>query len=1093
MTATATCLGSVRLAVNGKHVRLTPTQAVALATLVAVGPEGCTRARLYQELFAGNPQASGDQAAVMRIRRLAQRLAAANDDVPLIVQGERYALDETACDVDVWSFAVGVELDDPVELLDSLKRWSDPFAGLVEVPPVVGFASEQLGQSHRRGLIRFGSMITPAFGDEGLPLLLEEMERDPYDETLAATTAAALYRLGRQPAALNVIKRCRSHLLDEFGLAAGTQIDKIELAILNHDATMLAATHPSASIPDSVAEQAMTLPEARRFVGHEEAVSAMMQARDHFLEGGMLGSRFWLVEGEAGVGKSSLLAKVFGSLDGADLVVRVGRVDGSGGDRASGSVYGALLQALPELAEDVRLLERGADYEHGRSRFWQRVQDRLSGLNRQGSVVVILDDMHNADSQLIALIRYLATLPERSEVLFVLASRPERPEEPTQWAETVRSLGDAVTTVCLEPLSLDDIDELVALDHPDEAPIVRRGFAEQVLALSQGNTMIASTLSRDAQRGLEITRLPDSVEPEANLAQHLAAKVGDAELRQILSVAAIIGMEFDPALIGYVVDRDEAWVVERLREAADAALCITDGRSWRFDHLLTLGFFSRQVRLLRPIVCGQLALETSRGGVTTMRYVLDAGHHLETAQAVRLLLDAVEEFEGRQAFSEMVTGLEAVLARLDDEAANATSAERSQFASQFDGDRFRLDVLLRLAAASSRKGDLDRARYYRRLGFDLARSQNDHEAMFEAAVAGLPSGEYVGGESDRLDMLNLVDLERAPTLAPARLARWKIRLCRLNDDAAQEAELVASIDPTWRETNPQDWVELQLSVVSFEAIGRSGALIYERLLQLAEEAVSPSLRASILFRAATAALAEQRPDAVSKGYAAAAAAIHHHGSPRNRWSLEVLAAAMNEVGIGGFDRPDATPESARVSGMGWGIPDVFDAWGVQLYAEKWFGGRLGEALALLDVYKKEIAVNVGWEAAEAYAAAWVGDIERARDQIKMVIDMLADSQRILWLPPAAALLIEAAVIVGDREAAEVGEEILQIRSGQAIILGVGVAHLGPVDRYLGLAATLTGNGDPQALLQAAVDQTDRAGVPFWRDRTASDLQRIRSG
>ena len=95
-----------------------------------------------------------------------------------------------------------------------------------------------------------------------------------------------------------------------------------------------------------------------------------------------------------------------------------------------------------------------------------------------------------------------------------------------------------------------------------------------------------------------------------------------------------------------------------------------------------------------------------------------------------------------------------------------------------------------------------------------------------------------------------------------------------------------------------------------------------------------------------------------------------------------------------------------------------------------------------------------------------------------------------WSAAAAALLIEAAVVLDDAGVAVVGENKLAPRSGQAIVLGVGSAYLGPVDRYLGLAAGLRDREAGITLLSQARDQADLTGATHWRDRAVVDLGRF---
>lgn len=77
---------------------------------------------------------------------------------------------------------------------------------------------------------------------------LEEMAAtQPAGERLCGLLMRALYRCGRQHDALAAYQRTRGALLDDFGLDPGRELRELELAILNHDPSLLPEAAPCLS------------------------------------------------------------------------------------------------------------------------------------------------------------------------------------------------------------------------------------------------------------------------------------------------------------------------------------------------------------------------------------------------------------------------------------------------------------------------------------------------------------------------------------------------------------------------------------------------------------------------------------------------------------------------------------------------------------------------------------------------------------------------------------------------------------------------------------------------------------------------------
>ncbi|GAB2628459.1 hypothetical protein GCM10027168_70270 [Streptomyces capparidis] len=300
------------------------------------------------------------------------------------------------------------------------------------------------------------------------------------------------------------------------------------------------------------------------------------------------GTAFAVVTGEPGIGKSRLLSAC------AALAERAGAAPvlcGRATEPEHSVPWALVLDALadadahPELAahaEGLRaaLTAAGDGTPDGapvlgteRHRTHRRVRAALERAAAHRGLVLLLDDVHWADTASVELIDYLVRHPPRA-VAVVLAARSGR--LPAALARSLATCTAPVTRLPLRPLSPDDADALL----PGRPPAYRRRLYE----ISRGNPLYLEildqlpertvgrlqatghTLSRDGQdTGLDtlIARELDSLPPAAR-ATAQAASVADDPL--------------DAALVAAVAELPEAEVRAALDElVVRDVLRVTDG------------------------------------------------------------------------------------------------------------------------------------------------------------------------------------------------------------------------------------------------------------------------------------------------------------------------------------------------------------------------------------------------------------------------------------------------------------------------------------------------------------------------------------
>jgi class 3 adenylate cyclase len=247
------------------------------------------------------------------------------------------------------------------------------------------------------------------------------------------------------------------------------------------------------------------------------------------------------VLGHAGVGKTRLL-RAFAERARERALVLAGSCPAYGGS-AAGEVVGQLV-AQARRAGDGTPPEVPIDTADPRALFGG-VRRRLEALAATRPVVVLLDDVHRADQDLLDLVEYLHAYAGAGLLLVVAA----RPEPPAGWPG--RNLCPAGTVLELEPLGAAEAAELAAgLLGPDR---VADGTARQVAAWAEGNPLFVEQLVRDlADR--EDPGLPGRggawpVPPavEALVAVELDRLTADE--RAVLELASVVGRVFDWASV----------------------------------------------------------------------------------------------------------------------------------------------------------------------------------------------------------------------------------------------------------------------------------------------------------------------------------------------------------------------------------------------------------------------------------------------------------------------------------------------------------------------------------------------------------------
>ena len=285
------------------------------------------------------------------------------------------------------------------------------------------------------------------------------------------------------------------------------------------------------------------------------------------------------VLGGAGVGKSRLVWEFTGGLAGdvtvlrgrclpygegitywplAEIVREITRAEGRDPEQSASAIAARL--AGEEKAELI--VERlghalglgGAGGATSEETFWA-VRKLFESLARAGPLVIVIDDLHWAESTFLDLIEHVAKFSRNFPILLVCIARPELLDKRPAWG------GDKLkaTSIFLDPLSEAECRELIT-NLLDRAPLPP-GAESRIAGAAEGNPLFAeelvaklvddALLTREGDRWVassDLSELPVPSTIHALLAARLEGLPADE--RAILMIAAIEGVVFHRAAVG---------------------------------------------------------------------------------------------------------------------------------------------------------------------------------------------------------------------------------------------------------------------------------------------------------------------------------------------------------------------------------------------------------------------------------------------------------------------------------------------------------------------------------------------------------------
>jgi DNA-binding SARP family transcriptional activator/tetratricopeptide (TPR) repeat protein len=979
-------------------------------------------------------------------------------------------------------------------------------------------------------------LITRSRAGEAVASLEAHVAANPLRDRPRGLLMAALASDGRQADALRAYQAYRSFLGEEIGTEPSPLVRSIERRITagwgdgddRSDGAEVAAW--SAGGPEGIAVVELPLHsellEAPVLIGRLRELSwlasDLVAARSGSMRVAMLG-------GEAGIGKTTLVAAFARAqhLQGGNVVAYGRCAEGAAVPlepfrsivadlvehaplallRAHCERCGGELQRVaPRLGDRLWVPPpRPSDDATERHQLFEAIADLLRRVAVNGSLTLILDDVHWAEPTALLLLRHLGRSLVDASVL-VLACYRDTSVEATDdvWSALVNLDPGRCRWISLT--GFDDAEMTRLIGSITRREVAGGDVLRQIHGETAGNPLYAAQLVRhlwesellaieDGEIRLIDRKLGDDI--PRSLVEVVWSRVralGD-DAAVVLRAASVLGVDFDEDVLVPVTELTGAEVDASLDGAMGAGLLVETGdapRRLRFTHALVAhALYSRLSPRQRRRLHGRAVQVLRRiDEVPRPDTVVELARHSALAgdltAAQRWAVAAADHAFGHVAPSEAAAWCERALAYADGRQVPAVE---------------RAALVLRLGEARRREGDprasrtlLDAAR--------LAEEAGATDVLIRAALANDRGFTPAGGvDREQLAALEaaIADVDPSDEATYARLlachAQELVSTTRQDErfSAAHKAIELSegSDDPTL--------LPRMISALVFALWGHDTLDLQRRLatqaVDLAATVADPALEFS-------AHRARYYVAVVSADAGSAQASLRRMrdiaaeiGEPRMAWNVavfEAFEAVMTARLIDG----EQTAERALGIGTEIGEPVAFMLYAGQLFMNRSFAGRYAEVVPLLEQAMSTDPDSFPFRLAHAISCAVAGRTAEAR----AVLDEgaaagFADLPRDhLWMTSVVGYAV-LAIELADRGAAAQLYPMLQPFGDQVAFNGA--TSQGDIGAYLGKLASLLGRHDAaDAHLRRALEVNVTFG---WRYHEATTLvalalsQRRRTG
>jgi hypothetical protein len=723
------------------------------------------------------------------------------------------------------------------------------------------------------------------------------------------------------------------------------------------------------------------------------------------------------------------------------------------------------------------LMVPGGDRDSGRVEQAGRVVEWLRG-RADSPLLLVVDDLHWADAATVSVLTYVASVLASMPVVVVAAHRPIGAAGARPRSESIAELHHHGLVLELRGLDVDGTTAVVAAVRGQP---VTSAAAHSVWEVTGGNPLFTRELARALpasalDRAIDLSELAVPATLRALVAERRSS-LGEG-CQAVLDVLSILGDQADLGLLAAVCDRRTEAVLDLVDEARTAGLVELHANAASYRHaLFRAAVYEALASATRARLHDRVGheLEARRQqGVPVDAAAL--AHHFgraaplgNAAPAFRYALEAAAEAESLLSFDVAARRFEQALAML---AINPMLGDR-------------LEVKLALGDALVAAGDITRARNTFREVAEEAARVGDRRALGQAALGfsgGMTAMEVVVRDADVSQLLDRgVEALADDDVLGARLAARLSTALSHSAPLVQRAELagrararaVAGGDPSVIAETLAAWCDVVAGPDHLAARRKAASEIIERAVGTGDvgvEALGRRLLVQALFEAGDLRDAEVEVSRFERASARLGRAEYLWYPPLWRASL-ALARGQMQARTRARAELDAMVANVRgtnaalLAGLQQGMM-AFDLADPTLAGDSFREVRVMEAV-------DDVRVQV----IGALVRAVSGDLDEARRSLDRCADAALTAELDSAWPAVMMNLAEVIVAVGGHPAAEAVRHAVEPYGSVWVVVGIGAAIRGPLDRTLGSLAALDGDlGAAGSHFAAAHDAALRAGA-----------------
>ena len=739
---------------------------------------------------------------------------------------------------------------------------------------------------------------------------------------------------------------------------------------------------------------------------------------------------------------------------------------------------------------------QSSDPETERFLLFKAVAELLRAVAASVPLCVVLDDLHWADGQSVALLKHVARNLEHGALQLLVTYRDSdltKEHALTAALADLRRL-EGAERIALTGLRADEVAEFLSAGAGHELDADGLALAGELATETGGNPFFVGEILRSliesgaltfdevaARWKVDLAAVRSMPESVREVIERRIDRLGE-DGREALTVAAVIGRSFDVRLLTELVEIPEGRLLDQLETAVSASLLreSTDQvERFTFEHALInhtlyqgLGG-TRRARLHHRVA---LALEALYG-TDSDDQLADLALHWRLATVAMDTTKAADYSvrAGRRALD----GL-------------APSEAARLFADALDllgpGDTAeRCEALIGLGEAQRLTGDAT----YRDTLLEASRIASALCDGRRAARAALANNRGQTSVYGRVDRDRVAAIERAIELDDdldrrARLLSRQASELLYDRDHHHRSALAEQAVALAREVgNPHttahvldDYFHLCFAPYGLE---RRLAHLDERAaaVRAADDPALEFWTANVELNTFAPAGELERAESARQRMAAVAERL---GEPHMHWQVAFNAGACMAMLRGDLPGLERCAEQGLEIGSEAGEPDALMISGAQLVLLRVMQGRAGEVVEMLEQGVKANPLISAWKATLAWTLCW---LDRRDEAAAIITDAATDRfEHLPWEPSRASALAtyaDAAAQAGVTDAAEILYELIEPWADQVVWNGVSTCGHGRT--YLGLLAAALGR-DEQAdeHFARAIEIQERDGMIVWAAR-----------